>query len=280
MSLFFGLITPSQAESLLSKAVVFASVASIGGIFVLVGLLLEKGKEKHLFSDVNDFRLQKTKAEWGSWILIVGIVIEIGTGAALTWIEVGENIDAANRMAQLDPIKRPVSDISAIVDFRVKADKPLETPNWGMPTVAGIFLCESNWCVNTNIPGFFAGTQLQPLVADKFDRYFDGTTLEYVLQFHIEGMGAILNQRFSSTKKVEWAMEYARFMVITTKFLPHDAEILGGSAVLTINSGPQKQFVIQPQKDLDPNSGKYGYGYQVICSTPIATNIVTTPNKP
>ena len=91
-------------------------------------------------------------------------------------------------------------------------------------------------------------------------------------------------QKSGKIKTVEWALEYVRFLDIRTKFLPHDAEILGGSAVLTINSGPQKWFAIPAQKDLDQNSGKYGYGYQIMASIPsanrgVATNVVEIPKK-
>jgi hypothetical protein len=275
MNFFFGLITPSQSESLLSKAVVFASVASIGGIFVLVGLLLEKGKEKERFSSIKDFRLQKAKAEWGSWILIFGIVIEIGTGAALTWMEVSESIDAANRMAQIDPINRPISEISAIVDFKVKEDKPSETAHWGAASVAGILLCETNLMAGNEFVGF---SQIGFLNAPSFDRYFDGTKLEYVLHFHFDEFSTLFAH--GRNRSVKWALENIRFLDITTKFLPHDAEILEGSAVVIINSGSEIWFDIPKQKDLQPTSGSYGYGYQIIASKPKSTNIVLTPNKP
>jgi hypothetical protein len=273
-------ISSSSLPWLVGEFFIFL-VAISGGVLVFRGLWIEKKadeseKKEHLDAFIDEVRLLKLKSKRGWKMLMWGIALETAVAGVFAARDGWEIRQMKIIEANNDPIKRPISEISAIVDFKVKEDKPSETPNWGMPRVAGVFLCESNWCTNTNIPGFFAGTTLVPLEADNFDRYFDGKTLEYILHFHLEGMGEIL-MGGKENRTVEWALEHVRFMDITTKFLPHDAEILSGSAVLTINSGPQKWFVIPPQKDSDPNSGKYGFGYQVIALMP--TNVVETPKK-
>ncbi len=254
-------------------------VAISGGVLVFRGLWIEKKadeaeKKEHPDTFVDEVKSLKLKSKRGWKMLMWGIALETvvaGVFAARDGWEIRQmKINAANN----DPIKRPISEISAIVDFKVKEDKPHETQNWGTPEVARMMLCETNQIAENEFIGIGI---LNFLDADKFNRYFDGTTLEYVLRFQFDNFGVILGGKNISSKTAEWALEHIRFLDIQTKFLPHDAEILGGSAVLTINSGPQKWFIIQPQKDLYPTSGNYGSDYQVIASMP--SNVVETPKK-
>jgi len=279
MAVSLGLITPSNWLLILTGVIIFSVVLIIANWMVLRGLRLEGKPEKDDSPSIEEYRARKANENKGWLLLMCGIRLELIAGAALAIFGIVEYVKTADEIAKNDPLNRPISEISAIVDFKVKEDNPSETPNWGMPRVAGLILCETNLVLGNVFQGF---SQLSPLESDKFDRYFDGKTLEYVLQFHLEGVGAIFMR--NNTKTAEWALENVRFLDITTKFLPHDAEVLGGSVVLTINSGPQKWFLIPAQKDLDPNSGKFGYGYQVIASVPpakrgVASNVVETPKN-
>lgn len=273
----------------------FADTLANGGwIFLTIGFIASFAfalhdhhelveKIKSLTGRKKSWAISKLILLWSLPILtgIGAVSSQLGADKAETKIKTQETEIAglSNRLDQtgdsvfkLNPINRPISEISAIVSFRVKEDKPSEIPNWGMPRVALIMLCESNWCTNTNIPGFHSGGILASLEADKFDRYFDGKTLEYILHFHLGGVGQLLMIKHGNTRSIEWGLEHVNFMDIETKFLPHDAEILGGSGVLTINSSHQKWFDILPQKDLDPDSGKSGFGYQVVASASVSTN--------
>jgi hypothetical protein len=52
-------------------------IAGSGGVFVLVGLLMEQFSEKKWHKNIDDFRCCKSRKFWGEWFVIFGIVIEI-----------------------------------------------------------------------------------------------------------------------------------------------------------------------------------------------------------
>ena len=92
-----------------------AAAASIGGVLVFWGLWKEKKADKNklpeefhdLFKDVA--KSQKSKSEWGWRILMLGILVKIGTGAAITWSDVRENIQNAKNVANSDARHLPIS---------------------------------------------------------------------------------------------------------------------------------------------------------------------------
>ncbi len=187
-----------------------------------------------------------------------GIRLEILTALALAFNSGWYALQTAGQMTNHDTARRTVADVSVIVDFTVSQDEPLAAPDPGTTGVASMLLRECDWAAGkTNISGFISGWQSTRPATGPFDRYLAGNTVRRRLQFHIEGLGSILilNRRLP----VEWTLENVRFLEITTKLLPHDAEILGGSAVLMLNPATHKQFVIPSQRDADPNSGKNGY---------------------
>jgi len=67
----------------LSSTWSIALAASIGGMIVFLGLWMEKEGDKEEFIDVDDFRVSKLRKKIGWWILMFGILIEIGV-AGLT----------------------------------------------------------------------------------------------------------------------------------------------------------------------------------------------------
>jgi hypothetical protein len=75
--MIFSSLNSSAASSLFWTAF----WAGIGGVLVLFGLGMEKTAEKEWYFSVVNFRKRKFIAEIGWWILMAGIVIEIGTAA-------------------------------------------------------------------------------------------------------------------------------------------------------------------------------------------------------
>jgi hypothetical protein len=248
-------------------SVVFFILAALGGEIVFLGLWIEKEaneceKKEHISNFLDEERSIKLRSKIGWGILMVGIGFEVLTATGLA-IRDDVEIRVANANAiKNNPLNKPISEILATISFSVKESEPHEVPKWGRPTVAIMFLCESNMSLLTNI--FYSGTTLPSLEADKLDLYFDGKTMLYIISFHQEGYSTMLQRE--DKRSVAWALEHTHFLWIMTKFLPHDAEILNGSAVLTINAGPKKWFVIPPQQDLEPNSGTYGQTYNLVAS--------------
>ncbi|HEX3856894.1 MAG TPA: hypothetical protein VHY30_06330 [Verrucomicrobiae bacterium] len=245
-------------------AVVFAGA---GGVFVFVGLLmeLETGWHKNLVA----FRRYKARKFCGEWLVIIGIVIEIFV-AVLSAIDAWQN----------EPLNRPVSDISAIVEIRVKGRDNVELPPWkvGSPSVADIILCReivsftnvlkiglffeptNDWEIHDPsglpnrepipVPGF------PILKADKFEvtqsSQFIGPPQphdfhEYDMLFHPDLHSVAFN--FGAIKVKD--ISKIKVLQIGLKFLPHDSEILQGTVVITVND-THKIFYIQPQKDSCP----------------------------
>jgi hypothetical protein len=84
------------------------------------------------------------------------------------------------------------------------------------------------------------------------------------MKFNAGGIDVILMT--NNGKTVGWALTNTRYLMIMPKFLPHDAEIVSGSALLTVNAGPQKWFYIPAQKDPEPKDGTVGQNYNIIAS--------------
>src|SRR5438105_4394079 len=63
-------------------------LATIGGIIILVGLLLEKFSEKTWHKNINGLRLCESRKSWGEWFVMAGIFVEIivaGCSAIDAW---------------------------------------------------------------------------------------------------------------------------------------------------------------------------------------------------
>jgi hypothetical protein len=72
--------------------------ATIGGVFVFIGLCMEKTVEKKAFRDVRDLRRRKMSAQIGWWILMGGIIVEIATGGYAAWTEESKMRQIANAL--------------------------------------------------------------------------------------------------------------------------------------------------------------------------------------
>jgi hypothetical protein len=75
--------------------------------------------DKKWFLDLDDLRRQESKSVWGWRVLMLGILVEIGTGAALTWHDVSENMKAASQIEKNDPRNQPIKSVEAHVFLSV-----------------------------------------------------------------------------------------------------------------------------------------------------------------
>lgn len=243
----------------------------MGGLAVLGGLALEKLSDWLNERFLGEYKPHRWIGEFGWWILMLGIVIETGVAGSSA-------IDAW----QNEPLNRPVSEISAIVRIRVKGRDNVELPPWkvGSPSVAEILLCREivSFTNELKIGLFFEPPNdivlhdpsgrpnrepiqvsvFPTLIADKYEvmqsRQFFGQSNdfhEYHMQFHPDLNSAAFNAAFNFGATKVKAISKIKVLQIGLKFLPHDSEILQGTAVITVND-TRKIFFIQPQKDSNP----------------------------
>lgn len=227
------------------------ALAAVGGLFVLVGLALEKGKDAEWFKSARDSRWQNAKAKCGWWLLMVGILLEIIIGSALAWKDEQENKTVANHMAKIDPENLPILNINAFVKIQVKGNVfpdltqwdsiPLST-NWGSKR-ATLTFCG-------NAPNNILSSSIPTMIADDFGI---GTGFsdfrEHFLNFRMESVSAAMNLPLQSASK---SLGAAKFISIDAKFLPPQSEVLDGYAFVVVNNSVWKLFRIYPQKDSRP----------------------------
>ena len=114
-----------------SSSWVWPLLAAIGGLFVFVGLWMEKGVERESLN-INDFRWQKSKAKWGWRVLMFGIALEIIIGFMLSRKE--EINEVKN-----NPRNQQIQSISAQAYFFVSGTNlaiPLQSAYSGMYSFA------------------------------------------------------------------------------------------------------------------------------------------------
>lgn len=235
--------------------------AMLGGAVVVFGLIVERFAEWLDDRFIPQYKAHKWLEDCGLGFVILGIVWEIVVGG---WA--ANDAWQTKQMAiKNDPLNQPIARISAIVSFRVKETNFLENPTWGNPTrVASIAFCNSNFVAGNEV---VVASQIYFLDADDFDRYGEEKTPQYVLHFHVETDTESFDpfNKYLANKNVGWLINTMHFLDIETKFLPQNAEILDGQAVVMVNDR-QKWYNVPAQKDLDPNAGRIGYGYVVIAS--------------
>ena len=83
-------------------------IAGSGGVFVLIGLLMEMFAEKPWHKNLSDFRRSKCINLCGEWLVIIGICTEIYVAADAAIKE--RKTETA--IAKNDPMNRPVENIS------------------------------------------------------------------------------------------------------------------------------------------------------------------------
>lgn len=122
----FKVILASISSSDTSLSWVWPIAASIGGIVVFFGLLLEKIAEwKNEGFSPPFFKPFKCLGEWGWVILMIGIALEIGVGFALAWKDEKVERQTANQIAETktnltkgDLAQKPLFAVTAFATFR------------------------------------------------------------------------------------------------------------------------------------------------------------------
>jgi hypothetical protein len=242
----------------------FVIIASSGGVLVLVGLLMERFSERDWHKNLSDFRRCKSVRVWGEWIVIAGIVVEIGVGI-LSALDAWKN----------DPLNRPIRDMAAVVSFKVKGGdfkeiNMKEMTHGSMSSVAYLNICETNGQVSDLMPG--------TLYADNFSKGYVESSLAsdrlYWMRFSVEDVGShVGNER--PAKEID----KIKSLFIAAWFLPKNTEILGGHATIIINSGIQKDFEIPPQKDLNTNHGVLGMPIIIFGTNAAPAKLQQSPNQ-
>jgi hypothetical protein len=233
----------TSSPSSLAEVLVIA-FAAIGGIIVFAGLLLEKiaewKSEKHI---VKPF---KRLSEWGWWILMAGIAVEIGV-AVWSANDAWQTRQIANSN---NPLNQRVADVSADASIIVRGgnlNDELDFRKHFMVSLAGImYLCDSNRPSTNSWPTLSSGDFSRmffdnPTFLNKMDR-------RYGIRFQKEAAFGTSGTETAKAKDINGI-----FMVsMDVFFLPTNSVILGGSVVLTINSDVQKVFQIPAQPKPEP----------------------------
>lgn len=129
-----------------SWAALLPLLACIGGLIVFLGLWIEKEAEEKNNAYCSPFSKPFKKVEdFGWWILMAGIALEVITAGGITVIE---DINAAKN----NPFNAQVDDVSAVMAFSVRPTYSSDlTPTSSLPgdigSRASILLCGRH---NTN----------------------------------------------------------------------------------------------------------------------------------
>jgi len=186
----FSAVFSSDALSWLVVELVTMFFAMLGGGLVFWVLWKEKKSAKEMFQDIADFRASKKSTGRGWNMLMVGIAIETivaGTFAARDGLEIRQiKIDEAKN----DPLKRPITSISAVATFRIKGDfspPPLPYSNLEEMTGAGImFLQGTN--VSDKIPSIGLGADAANIsILNLIPNNVHPDTHDVVISFHDSG---------------------------------------------------------------------------------------------
>jgi hypothetical protein len=195
-------------------------IAGSGGVFVLVGLLMELFSEKELHKNVDDFRRCKSRKILGERLVIFGIAIEIFVAG---WTAIDE--------WQNDPLNQPIASVSANVSLVTAGTNHISGVNSGSVNLqferldqvtvginwqAHVLIC-SDWYWNKSAPNWWS------------------------LKFN-QGIETF----FDSNSVVRDAKDW-NAIVLNAPFLYRDTEIVGGRIKLTVNS-TVFEFPIPPQK--------------------------------
>ena len=196
---------------------------------MFVGLLMEKLWDKKWHSNISDFRRSKSIREFGAWIVIGGIVLEIVIAvffAKYDW--------------QNDPENRPIREVSANVWFLVKGgdfkDSSGETPRGALQ--AFIIPYETNELANGILPG--------SLIAEKYLVGYcsNSPTADRLYSMRFSAMTVASMPEMRSAKELKTIKRIA----IKALFLASEAEVLNGNAILVANGNIQESFLIPQQK--------------------------------
>jgi hypothetical protein len=205
---------------------------------VLIGLWLEKGKEKEWFSNSEDFRRQKSKATIGWWVLMGGIFAEVLFGFALAAKD-EHDIDAAKNAA----LTAPISTMSATVVLIVMGTEFNDLTNLSSQ-VARMYLWKDK-----KTPARLDDLKAENFTRNDFKILFGNpnasNSREYGIWFRSFNFMA-----FDGIENPVKAINDVKIIRMEINFLPHGVKIAGGGVDLVANN-VHKLFQIFPQTDLD-----------------------------
>jgi hypothetical protein len=98
------------------------TLAAIGGVIVLIGLLLEKFSEKKWHKNINDFRRCESRRCWGEWFVMAGILVEIIVAA----FSANDAWQTRQMAIKNDPRNATISEISATAILVVNLSNSFE----------------------------------------------------------------------------------------------------------------------------------------------------------
>lgn len=249
-------------------------LAIFGGFIVFVGLLMEKLWAKKSYKNTCDFKWSKRMVEVGAWLVIAGIVFEIGV-AVWTASDAWETRQMAIKN---DPNNLPVSDISATVVVKLEGTNferinetfDLRLDNW-------VTLLDNK----TNVPtlnlgnmGSLMAEDVLPFINSNFqDRSVvsHGYVMKYVENplnaFDTETQLPIPEHR----PVAKYVLEKVRFLRIIPSFIPKNTQVIGGEAWLTINGTLRRKFIIYRQ-GMDTNFQEWNPNFKSLVF--LATNSI------
>lgn len=217
----------------------FVFFACVGGIFVLIGLLMEQFSEKKWHKNINDFRGCKRRKFWGEWLVITGILVEIIVAG---WSAKEELLN--------NPERRPLNSLQATAMLEVNVSNSI---TWVGSTNAlpygtnaypyGIASCDL---------GRFSDWKIKPrirLVASSYNKPI-GDPNQFALDFF---MPARTNSSGGHPEEISAKDAEAWDAIeIEVPYLPTNTEITGGYVAVSINGSLPNEFVIPKQKPTKP----------------------------
>lgn len=234
-------------------------LASVGGIIVLAGLWMEYSAGKKWYRNLDDFRSQKSKEKWGEKIVMLGIILEIVIGFAVAAKDEHDIKQAKITADKNNPLNQPVSDISAIIKVRLAGTNFIESPLWGSSWVATLTLCDLKDMISGKVIMGVSDIGLMEAGVNDISRIDYSGQIQpseedhgYVFRFNSDpqygGLVPFLPVLKTTPQIVKYITDNVRFLVIDAKFIPHNAELLGGEAEILINGNVRLDFDILPQK--------------------------------
>lgn len=255
---------------------VFLFVNALGGSAVAIGLWGEGWAENRKFPEipgdliphVSDAVRRKRCKRFFEKLLLGGVIFEVVAAVITTVyssIDVASSNERAskyefaakqleaqieqtrNKMANIEPLNRPASDISAVVTIISKSTFDMTNNIRRVPGT--LSLCNNS----RNLNGFI----FSPLFCDEFPLRGTGSVRD---QTGHDQFGYCYEAKFREDSSFEsWddpqthppvkvILDNTIMLRIFTLSIPHDAEIVGGWAEITVNGTFRKNFKILPQK--------------------------------
>jgi hypothetical protein len=249
----------SESSSLLTKEIVFGSLAAIGGACVLRGLWMEyvsTDEKRYESIDIKGFRELKIKEKRGEKWVMVGIVVEITVAVLFAALDVKEKHDINKQNEANDPRNASISYMYATALLQVKGTQFNDLTNWNPNHVALLRLCLNDVRHIPNFDWLDADTYKK----GEYHNMFDSANRSYAIRF--QSWGFLPGMGIKSKVK---DLDAINLLQMEINFLPRGAEISGGGVELVANN-LHKVFAILPQTDTNFPDGTLGSPYIVLAT--------------